>query len=213
MRNRDYLTLFGSVAIYFLILLAYGATGDSSSNSNSGSPSSSVVDLDNEARLLVQKQIYNKYVVESMDVVLKYSIFNIGGVTATNVVLKELSVNPTDFEIIGETEVNLGRISPEGNTTHTIIVKPLKFGYFNFTSAIVTYSSGENTQEVHQVYSSEPGEGYVAPFREFDKRFSPHFLDWTAFAIMSIPPLFIPFMLWHSSKSKYESVLAAKKSK
>lgn len=150
MRNRDYLTLFGSVAVYLLILLAYGATGDSSSSS-SGSPSSSVVDLDNEARLLVQKQIYNKYVVESLDVVLKYSIFNIGGVTATNVVLKELSVNPNDFEIIGESEVNLGRISPEGNTTHTIIVKPLKFGYFNFTSAIVTYSSGENTQEVSEI--------------------------------------------------------------
>jgi len=208
MRRRDCFTLVGCT-LYFLVVLTYGVTG----NTGGGASSATTGELDNEARLLVQKQLHNKYVVESMDVVLKYSIFNIGGVTATNVILKELSVGANDFEIIGETEVNLGRIPPDGNTTHTIIIKPLKFGYFNFTSALVTYSSGENTQEVHQVYSSEPGEGYVAPFREFDKRFSPHFLDWAAFAIMSIPPLFIPFMLWHSSKSKYESVLSAKKAK
>jgi len=66
---------------------------------------------------------------------------------------------------------------------------------------------------VLQGWSSEPGEGYIAPFREFDKRFSPHLLDWAAFAIMSVAPLFIPFMLWHSSKAKYEAVLLAKKSK
>jgi hypothetical protein len=35
-------------------------------------------------------------------------------------------------------------------------------------------------------------------------------LDWAAFAIMSVPPLFIPFMLWHSKKAKYETVLAKK---
>jgi len=170
-------------------------------------------DAENEARLLVQKTLMNKYVVESMDVVLKYSIYNVGGVTATNVNLVDLSMGP-DFELVGDSsEVNLGRIPPGGNATHTIVARPLKFGYFNFTSAVVTYSSGENTQEVHQVYSSEPGEGYVAPFREFDKRFSPHFLDWAAFAIMSVPPLLIPFLLWHSSKAKYETVLGSKKSK
>jgi len=198
--------------VYFLVVLTYGVIGSAGNTAGAGG-AASTGELDNEARLLVQKQLHNKYVVESMDVVLKYSVFNIGGVTATNVVLKELSISPNDFEIIGETEVNLGRIAPDGNTTHTIIIKPLKFGYFNFTSAVVSYSSGENTQDVHHVYSSEPGEGYVAAFREFDKRFSPHFLDWAAFAIMSIPPLFIPFMLWHSSKAKYESVLSAKKSK
>jgi len=169
-------------------------------------------DVENEARLLVQKTLMNKYVVETMDVVLKYSIFNVGGVTATNVHLADLSMGP-DFDMVGDSaEVNLGRIPPGGNATHTIVARPLKFGYFNFTSAVVTYSSGENTQEVNQVYSSEPGEGYVAPFREFDKRFSPHFLDWAAFAIMSVPPLLIPFLLWHSSKAKYETV-GSKKSK
>jgi len=165
------------------------------------------------ARLLVSKQLLNKYVVENMDVVIKYSVFNVGSVTATNVLLKDPSFGP-DFKVVGgQTEVSLGRIPPSANVTHTLVVKPLKFGYYNFTAAQVSYASGDDAKEVLQGFSSEPGEGYIAPFREFDKRFSPHLLDWAAFAIMSLPPLFIPFMLWHSSKSKYEAVLSAKKNK
>jgi len=165
------------------------------------------------SRLLVSKQLLNKFVVESMDVVIKYSVFNVGSVAASNVQLKDSSFGP-DFTVVGgQAEVSLGRIPPQGNVTHTLVVRPLKFGYYNFTAAQVTYTSGEESKEIQQGWSSEPGEGYIAPFREFDKRFSPHLLDWAAFAIMSVPPLFIPFMLWHSSKAKYEAVLLTKKSK
>ncbi|CAG7826357.1 unnamed protein product [Allacma fusca] len=168
---------------------------------------------DEKSRLLVSKQLLNKFVVESMDVVIKYSVFNVGNVAANNVQLKDASFGP-DFDVVGgQTEVSLGRIPPQGNVTHTVVVRPLKFGYYNFTAAQVTYTSGEDTKEIQQGWSSEPGEGYIAPFREFDKRFSPHLLDWAAFAIMSVPPLLIPFLLWHSSKAKYEAVLLSKKSK
>lgn len=168
---------------------------------------------DDAARLLVSKQLLNKFVVESMDVVIKYSVFNVGTVAATNVQLKDSSFGP-DFTVVGgQADVSLGRIPPQGNISHTLVVRPNKFGYYNFTAAQVTYTSGEESKEIQQGWSSEPGEGYIAPFREFDKRFSPHLLDWAAFAIMTVPPLFIPFMLWHSSKAKYETVLLSKKSK
>jgi len=168
---------------------------------------------EDRSRLLVSKQLLNKFVVESMDVVIKYSVFNVGSVAASNVQLKDSSFGP-DFAVVGgQAEVSLGRIPPQGNVTHTLVVRPLKFGYYNFTAAQVTYTSGDDSKEIQQGWSSEPGEGYIAPFREFDKRFSPHLLDWAAFAIMSVPPLFIPFMLWHSSKAKYEAVLLTKKSK
>jgi len=164
------------------------------------------------ARLLVSKQLLNKFVVESMDVVIKYSVFNVGTVAATNVQLTDASFGP-DFQVVGgQADVSLGRIPPQGNVSHTLVVRPNKFGYYNFTSAQVSYTSGDS-KEVQQGWSSEPGEGYIAPFREFDKRFSPHLLDWAAFAIMTVPPLLIPFLLWHSSKSKYEAVLLTKKAK
>jgi len=168
---------------------------------------------DDPAKILVNKQLLNKYVVESMDVVIKYSLYNVGSVTATNVQLKDASFGP-DFKIVGgQTDVTFPRIPPASNVTHTLVVRPIKFGYYNFTAAQVTYKSGDESPELLQGWSSEPGEGYIAAFREFDKRFSPHLLDWTAFAIMAVPPLVIPFMLWHSSKSRYEAVLLGKKSK
>jgi len=162
------------------------------------------------AKLLVYKQLLNKYVVESMDVVISYTLYNVGSVSAMGVHLKDDSFGP-DFELIGQTDVVFDRIPPEANATHTLVVRPIKFGYYNFTAAQVTYKSGEGSQEIIQGFSSEPGEGYIAPFREFDKRFSPHLLDWAAFAIMSAAPLIIPFMLWHSSKSKYENVVSSKR--
>jgi len=190
------------------VLIVTGLIGSYGSE-NAGTGSSPPED---SARLLVFKQLLNKYVVESMDVVIQYSIFNVGSVSAMNVQLKDPSFGP-DFEIIGKTDVVFDRIAPDTNVSHTLVVRPIKFGYYNFTAAQVSYKSGEGSEEVIQGWSSEPGEGYIAPFREFDKRFSPHLLDWAAFAIMSVPPLIIPFMLWHSSKSKYEGVLSAKKMK
>jgi len=199
------------------IFLWLGATILALSAAYAATPTASAAtaELENEARLLVHKELLSKYVIESMDTVIKYTIYNIGGVTATNVVLSDPSIGP-DFEVVGDADVTFGRIPPQGNTSHTIVIRPLKFGYFNMTSAITTYSSGENTQDVHTVFSSEPmsGEGpiYIAAYKDFDKRFSPHFLDWAAFAVMAVPPLVIPFMLWHTCKVKYESV-AGKKAK
>ncbi|OXA59422.1 translocon-associated protein subunit beta [Folsomia candida] len=203
MMRREGLTLGVLTAISCVLLSSMGYAADPGTLTTSEDP----------ARVLVYKQLQNKYVVESMDVVIKYSLYNVGSVTATNVQLKDPSFGP-DFTVVGgTTEVTFPRIPPASNVTHTLVVRPTKFGYYNFTAAQVTYKSGDDAPEVFQGWSSEPGEGYIAAFREFDKRFSPHFLDWTAFAIMSVPPLVIPFMLWHSSKSRYEAVLLGKKSK
>jgi len=74
----------------------------------------------------------------------------------------------------------------------------------------VTYLTSEDAKDAQIGYTSEPGEGFIVSLKEFDRRFSPHVLDWAAFCIMTLPSLVIPFLLWYRSKSKYELIVSAK---
>lgn len=170
------------------------------------------------AKLLFSKQILNKYLVEGMDVVIKYPLFtnpeseqsltafvsNSGIRFSTLVVVlhwmssflttpsapkisrllvvqwKSLLVS-SDSHSVGFTEyiliLNTDRIPPGGNATHIAVIRPSKFGYFNFTSAEVSYLPSESATEAQIGYSSEPGQGAIVPFKEYDRKFSPHLVN------------------------------------
>nr|CAG4646612.1 EOG090X0EPM [Macrothrix elegans] len=164
------------------------------------------------AKLLFSKQILNKYLVEGMDIVIKYSLFNVGGSAALNVQVADNTFGPQDFDVVGgQLRVSLDRIPPGANATHVVVLRPTKFGYFNFTAAEVSYLPSEDAAEPLLGLSSEPGQGAIVPFKEYDRKFSPHVLDWLSFALMSLPSLVLPFALWYSSKSKYEAIMKQKK--
>ena len=43
-----------------------------------------------------------------------------------------------DFDLVaGQTKYKLDRVAPGANASHTVVVRPKKFGYFNFTAAEV----------------------------------------------------------------------------
>ncbi|XP_060564406.1 translocon-associated protein subunit beta-like [Ruditapes philippinarum] len=165
-----------------------------------------LADDEGEARLLASKNILNQYLVEDKDLTVEYRIYNVGGSAAQKVRLSDDSFPEADFAVVaGNLEAYWERIAPNTNVTHSVILKPLNFGYFNFTAAEVSYSSNDDFDKRQVGYTSAPGEGGIVSFKDFNRRFSPHVLDWMVFAVMTLPSLGIPFLLWFSSKSKYDS--------
>lgn len=157
------------------------------------------------ARLLASKSLLNRYAVEGRDLTLQYNIYNVGSSAALDVELSDDSFPPEDFGIVsGMLNVKWDRIAPASNVSHTVVLRPLKAGYFNFTSATITYLAQEDGPVVVGS-TSAPGQGGILAQREFDRRFSPHFLDWAAFGVMTLPSIGIPLLLWYSSKRKYDS--------
>lgn len=145
-----------------------------------------------------------------MDIVVKYSLYNVGDIAATNVQVNDGGFRAEDFDLVsGQTAYKLDRVGPGSNSSHTVVVRPKKFGYFNFTAAEVTYAGGAEGVLLAGL-SSDPGQGVIIAARDYDRQFSAHLLDWAAFAVMTLPSLGIPFLLWWSSKSKYEAIALKK---
>jgi len=158
------------------------------------------------ARLLASKNILNQYMVESKDLTIEYEIYNVGGSSALETTLTDKSFPSAEFEVVhGSLEVKWERIGPGNNVSHVVILRPSKSGYFNFTSAELSYLPSESAVDPQLAYTSAPGEGGIVAFKDYDRKFSSHVLDWAAFAVMTLPSLGIPFLLWQSSRSKYES--------
>uniref|UniRef100_F7F8A8 Translocon-associated protein subunit beta n=1 Tax=Rattus norvegicus TaxID=10116 RepID=F7F8A8_RAT len=159
------------------------------------------------ARLLASKSLLNRYAVEGRDLTLQYNIYNVGSSAALDVELSDDSFPPEDFGIVSDLRHHFFFLNPwasASNVSHTVVLRPLKAGYFNFTSATITYLAQEDGPVVIGS-TSAPGQGGILAQREFDRRFSPHFLDWAAFGVMTLPSIGIPLLLWYSSKRKYDT--------
>jgi len=156
------------------------------------------------ANLLVSKVVLNKYLVQGKDLTIEYNIYNVGDGAAYQVMLRDATFPPSDFQpISGMAEVKWDKIPAGENVTHAMVVMPMRPGYFNFTSADVTYKTSENAQESQVGYSSAPGEGGIVSLVDYERVFSPHVADWAVFALMTVPTLAFPYFLWFQSHSKY----------
>jgi len=172
------------------------------------------VDDSEDAKLLIQKNVLNNFVVEGLDTTVKYTIYNIGSIPALNVQLKDANFPSEYFEYVsGFSSVQWPKISPASNVSHVAVVRPRVAGVFNFTHATVSYVANEKLNRVQVGYSTEMGEAYVQKQREYNRRFASHSLDWAMFVAIASPCIVFPYLLWYSSKRKYEAIKAKKEVK
>jgi len=160
-------------------------------------------DLESQAKLLATKIVDNKFIVQNRDLTIKYNIYNVGTNVANQVKLVDSTFPSGEFaRVLGQLSVEWRSIPPNGNVTHVVVLKPLKSDVFNFTSAELSYIPTEGA-EPQKAFTSFPGEGFIMTETEFARKHSPHLLEWAIFALMCMPSLIIPFLLWYRSQSKY----------
>jgi translocon-associated protein subunit beta len=133
------------------------------------------LDDSDDAQLFVVKTIQNNYIVQDLDVSIKYTIYNTGSVPALNVKLIDENFPSTKFEYVsGFTNVKWPKISPSTNVSHIAVVRPKIVGLFNFTSATVIYNPNEKSQKVQVGYSTEAGEIYIQRIKDYNRKFASH---------------------------------------
>ncbi|KAF6780295.1 hypothetical protein AHF37_00162 [Paragonimus kellicotti] len=159
--------------------------------------------LSDSVRLAVSKELLNEYVFDGKELTVLYTLYNFHpSRVARDVELFDAYPDAQFIQVHGSPSVRWPHIPAASNVTHAVVVIPREPGVHNFTSATITYHTGDASKTTLH-YSSAPGPVMIYATKEYNRRFATHTMDWIGFALLVAPCLLIPYMLWRSSASKY----------
>ncbi|MQJ84088.1 hypothetical protein EI014_25340, partial [Escherichia coli] len=144
---------------------------------------------------------------ENMDFVLEYGLYNVGDKPAQKVTIDDRHSFPTNsFDIVkGLLFVHFEQIPAGSNVTHSVVIRPRAFGFFNYTAAQVTYYT--DNENHHVTLTNTPGEGYIYRQREYDRRFAPKYTYFLVFFLIVAPTTLGSFLLFQQSKARFPNVI------
>lgn len=163
--------------------------------------------------LLASKDFLNEVIAQDKHLTMHYVIHNIGTEIASDVKVDDSAGFPAaEFEVVsGSLEATFDQIPAGANVSHAVVLKPLVSGNHNFAPAMIKYKNPAGEELVS--FSSFLDNNPILSVTEYNRKYSPHLIDWLIFVGLCAPVLLIPFLMWHASHAKYEALAAkAKKS-
>ncbi|KFD68899.1 hypothetical protein M514_18929 [Trichuris suis] len=172
------------------------------------------------AKILAAKNLLSSYAVEGKELVISYSLYNIGDKAAVDVELKDDNFVESQFRFVrGSANARWSRIPGSANVSHVLVVVPLEYGSINYTAAKVTYRPNEESafrklgyttsRGVDNIYALKYGLACLSYFlthccfRDYHRQFEQHYIEWLIFLLMICPSLAAPAILWLRSKKKF----------
>jgi len=163
------------------------------------------ISASDRARIIASKKVLNHYMVQNQDILIEFSLYNVGTAPALDVSLTDNSFPVEHWtHVAGHQEVKFDRIAPSANVSHSFVVRSIGHGVYNFTAGEIRYRPSEEATEEQTGYTSAPGQGLIVEGREYERMFSSHLLDWTMFTGLLLPVLLVPFLMWRNINLKYE---------
>ncbi|CDW57601.1 electron transfer flavoprotein, beta subunit [Trichuris trichiura] len=156
------------------------------------------------AKILAAKNLLSSYAVEGKELVISYSLYNIGDKAAVDVELKDDNFVESQFRLVrGSSNARWSRIPGSANVSHVLVVVPLEYGSINYTAAKITYRPNEESAVRKLGYTTSRGVDNVYALKDYHRQFEQHYIEWLIFFLMICPSLAAPAILWLRSKKKF----------
>jgi len=165
----------------------------------------SVFGVEDQATLLVKRDILNDEVVVGRDTVINIDIFNVGTGDAFDVELTDDTWSKDAWEqTLGLSSAEWDQIPAGSNVSHSFVLKALNEGLYTARPAEVRYRLTKGGH-VQRVLSSNPSwPVYVVPSGFSSLRTGPRFAEWGVFLLLAVLSSIGPFLTWFYLSRNYQ---------